>query len=136
MRWKPAATLVALCLACSSELLAQGSRLTINGYSSFEFEKPLEEEDGGDPNNSFDADLFDLVFNFQVTDRVRVAADLTWEHGAATEDDFGNAAVEYAFVEYAFTDLAKVRVGEQSQDTLIREMRELIQQVVGSEVSA
>ena len=112
MRWKPAATLVALCLACSSELLAQGSRLTINGYSSFEFEKQIEEEGGGDPNGSFDADLFDLVFNFQVTDKVRVSTDLTWEHGAATEDGFGNVAVEYAFVEYAFTDLAKVRVGK------------------------
>ena len=51
MRWKVAASLVALCLVCSSELLAQGSRLTINGYSSFEFEKQLEEEEGvGDPN--------------------------------------------------------------------------------------
>ena len=78
MRWKPAATLVALCLACSAELLAQGSRLTINGYSSFEFEKQIEDEGGGDPNGSFDADLFDLVFNFQVTDKVRVSTDLTW----------------------------------------------------------
>lgn len=112
MRWKPAATLVALCLVCSPELSAQESRLTINGYSSFEFEKQIDDEGGGDPNGSFDADLFDLVFNFQVSDKVRVSADLTWEHGTATEDDFGNVAVEYAFVEYAFTDLAKVRVGK------------------------
>jgi hypothetical protein len=112
MRWTPVATLVALCLACSTVLPAQESRLTINGYSSFEFEKQLDEEGGGDPNGSFDADLFDLVLNFQVADKVRVSADLTWEHGAATEDGFGNVAVEYAFVEYAFADLAKVRVGK------------------------
>lgn len=112
MRWKPAVALAALCLACSPELFAQQDRLTINGYSSFEFEKQLSDEGGGDPNGSFDADLFDLVFNFQVSDKVRVSADLTWEHGSATEDDFGNVAVEYAFVEYAFSDLAKVRVGK------------------------
>jgi hypothetical protein len=112
MRRKPAAALVALCLACSPALRAQESRLTINGYSSFEFEKQLNEDGGGDPNGSFDADLFDLVLNFQASDKVRVSADLTWEHGTATEEDFGNVAVEYAFVEYAFTDLAKVRVGK------------------------
>jgi hypothetical protein len=88
------------------------SKLTINGYSGFEFEKQIEEEGDGDPNGSFDADLFDLVLNFQVTDKIRVSSDLTWEHGTATEDDFGNVAVEYAFVEYAFSDLLKVRVGK------------------------
>ncbi|MGH9337217.1 MAG: porin, partial [Vicinamibacteria bacterium] len=88
------------------------SKLTINGYSGFEFEKQIEDEGAGDPNGSFDADLFDLVLNFQVTDKIRVSTDLTWEHGAATEEDFGNVAVEYAFVEYAFTDLFKVRVGK------------------------
>ena len=113
MRWKPVMTLVVMSLACSHGALAQGlSKLTINGYSSFEFEKQLDEEGGGDPNASFDADLFDLVFNFQVNDKIRVSADLTWEHSTATEDGFGNVAVEYAFVEYAFADLAKVRVGK------------------------
>jgi hypothetical protein len=47
-----------------------------------------------------------------VSDAIRVSSDLTWEHGAASEDDFGNVAVEYAFVEYAFSDLLKVRVGK------------------------
>ena len=113
MRWKPVMTLVVMSLAYSHGARAQGlSKLTINGYSSFEFEKQTTEEGGGDPNASFDADLFDLVFNFQVNDKIRVSADLTWEHGAATEDGFGNVAVEYAFVEYAFADLAKVRVGK------------------------
>ena len=100
-------------LAGAPVLRAQGlEHLTINGYSSFEFEKQVEDEGGGDPNGSFDADLFDLVFNVQVNDKIRVSADLTWEHGSATEDGFGNVAVEYAFVEYAFTDLLKVRVGK------------------------
>ena len=113
MRLELVATLVVMCLACSEGAHAQGlDSLTINGYSSFEFEKQIEEEGGGDPNGSFDADLFDLVFNFQVNDKIRVSADLTWEHGSATEDELGNVAVEYAFVEYAFADLVKVRMGK------------------------
>ena len=87
-------------------------RFSINGYTSFEFEKLIDSEGNGDPNGSFDADLFDLVFNFYPTDKVRVAADITWEHGTATEDGFGNAAIEYGFVEYAVSDLLKVRVGK------------------------
>ncbi len=89
-------------------------KIVINGYTSFEFEKQLEPkgEGGGDPNGSFDSDGFDLVFNFQVSDKVRAATDLTWEHGAATEDNRGNVAVEYAFVEYTVSDLLKVRVGK------------------------
>lgn len=99
--------------ATSAVAQAQGlDKLTINGYSSFELEKQWEDEGNGDPNGSFDADLFDLVLNYQVSDAIRVTTDLTWEHGAATEDGFGNVAVEYAFVEYAVTDLFKVRVGK------------------------
>ncbi len=113
MRWTLVAILVATVMASAHPLRAQyTSKLTINGYSGFEFEKQIEEEGNGDPNGSFDADLFDLVLNFQVTDAIRVSTDLTWEHGTATEEDFGNVAVEYAFVEYAFSDLMKVRVGK------------------------
>ncbi len=113
MRWTLVAILAATVMASARPLRAQyTSKLTINGYSGFEFEKQLDEEGNGDPNGSFDADLFDLVLNFQVTDAIRVSTDLTWEHGAATEDDFGNVAVEYAFVEYAFSDMLKVRVGK------------------------
>jgi len=113
MRWTLVAILVATVTASAHPVRAQYlSKLTINGYSDFEFEKQLEQEGNGDPNGSFDADLFDLVLNFQVTDKIRVSTGLTWEHGAATEDGFGNVAVEYAFVEYAFSDLMKVRVGK------------------------
>jgi Phosphate-selective porin O and P len=113
MRWTPVAILVATVMASARPVRAQyESKLTINGYSGFEFEKQLDEEGNGDPNGSFDADLFDLVLNFQVTDSIRVSTDLTWEHGAATEEDFGNVAVEYAFVEYAFSDLLKIRAGK------------------------
>jgi len=87
-------------------------RIRINGYTSLEFEKQLSAEGGGDPNGSFDADLFDLVFNIQASERIRVAADVTWEHGAASEDDRGNVALEYGFVEYAVSDLIKFRAGK------------------------
>jgi hypothetical protein len=84
----------------------------INGYSSFEFEKQFGDDGKGDPNGSFDADLFDLVFNIFATDHLRIAADLTWEHGSATEDGRGNVAVEYAFGEYLVKDWLKIRAGK------------------------
>jgi hypothetical protein len=79
--------------------------LTVNGYSSFEIERAMTDEGEGDPYNSFDADLLDLVFNLQVSNKVRVAADVTWEHGAASEDGRGNVAVEYGFSEYTVSDV-------------------------------
>ena len=88
------------------------SPLQINGYSSFEFEQRIGGDDGGDPNGSFDADLFDLVLNFRPTDRIRMATDLTWEHGTSTEDGRGNVAVEYAFMEIMASEALRVRVGK------------------------
>ena len=67
-------------LAMSSMATAQtrlGDKVSINGYSSFEFEKQIGEEGRGDPNGSFDVDLFDLVINVQATDRLRIATDIT-----------------------------------------------------------
>jgi len=55
----------------------ESDRLRIGGYSSFEFEKRLSDQGRADENGSFDADLFDLVFNVRASDRVRVAADPT-----------------------------------------------------------
>ncbi len=108
-------SLAVVCLLATTPIFGiDWEKLSINGYTSFEFEKQLEPEGegAGDPNGSFDADAIDLVFNFQVSDKIRAATDLTWEHGAATEDGRGNVAIEYAFVEYTFTDLLKVRVGK------------------------
>jgi phosphate-selective porin len=102
-------TLVPAPGALANELL---DRVSINGYAALEFEKQLGDEGFGDPNGSFDADQFDLVFNIQASDRIRVAADISWEHGTATEDDRGNQALEYGFVEYTAHDLFKVRFGK------------------------
>jgi len=85
--------------------------IQINGYTSFEYEKNLD-GDGGDKYGSFDADLFDLVLNLQVTPNLRVATDITWEHGAASEDGRGNVAMEYGFPEYTIYPWLKVRAGK------------------------
>ena len=87
-------------------------KVSIYGYSSFEYERQINSQGFGDPNGSFDADLFDIVINVQVNDKLRATADITWEHGAASEDDRGNVALEYGFAEYAFTDLFKLRAGK------------------------
>lgn len=87
-------------------------KLSINGYWGLEFEKMFEEKGKGDPNGSFDMDIFDIVLNLQLTNRIRFAADLTWEHGAATEDGWGNVAMEYAFPEITITEWFKIRGGK------------------------
>lgn len=87
-------------------------KFTLNGYSSFEYERLLSTDGNSDPNGSFDADLIDLVINVDVTSRLRFATDLTWEHGTASEDGLGNAAVEYAFPEYTIRNWLKFRVGK------------------------
>ena len=104
--------LVALCFLSNSLQAQLGERIRINGYSSFEFEKQFGEKGKGDPNASFDADLFDLVLNIYATNRLRIAADITWEHGSASEDDRGNVAIEYAFPEYTVTNWLKIRAGK------------------------
>ncbi|MBK5256654.1 MAG: hypothetical protein JJE39_11520, partial [Vicinamibacteria bacterium] len=107
-----AAALVASLLP--SPVFAQelSDRIVINGYTNFEFSKQVSKEGGGDKNGSFDADQFDLVFNITVSERVRAALDLSWEHGTATEDGRGNQAMEYGFAEYAFSDWLKLRFGK------------------------
>jgi hypothetical protein len=112
-RWSCVA-LLAWAVMGGPALAAEWDEITINGYASFEFERQIEGagEGDGDPNGSFDADLIDLVLGFQVSDRLRVAMDVTWEHGSATDDDRGNVALEYGFAEYALSDLIKFRVGK------------------------
>ena len=102
--------LVLACLPAGAQEMAD--RIVINGYTNFEFSKLLSKDGAGDKNGSFDADQFDLVFNITVSERVRVAADVSWEHGTATEDGRGNQALEYGFVEYALSDKLKLRFGK------------------------
>jgi hypothetical protein len=108
-------TAVALALLSAIPAQAQLSEyIRINGYSNFEWEYQVSNHDKGrgDKNGSFDADIFDIVVNVQPTSRLRVAADLTWEHGPATEDGRGNVAAEYAFAEYKISDAFRLRAGK------------------------
>jgi hypothetical protein len=107
-----AAALVALLFAPKAIAQELGDRIVINGYTNFEFSKQVSKEGRGDKTGSFDADQFDLVFNITVSERVRVAADLSWEHGTATEEGWGNQALEYGFVEYTLSDKLKLRFGK------------------------
>ena len=87
-------------------------KIRLNGYSNFEFEYMPSKQGRGDANASFDAQEFDLVFNVLPTDRLRVNADLRWEHGVATEDSRGNAALSHGFAEYTLVDALRLRAGK------------------------
>jgi hypothetical protein len=109
----PMACLLASALLWPAVASAQISDMFhLNGYTAFEFEKILGDKGKGDANGSFDADELDLVFNFTPSERLRVSADLSWEHGPATEDGRGNVAMEYAFAEVTVKDWLKVRGGK------------------------
>lgn len=105
-------TLLSLLLIAETRGQQLIDRVTINGYSSFEYENMISDEGDGDPNGSFDADLIDLVINVDISSKLRFSTDLTWEHGAATEDGRGNVALEYAFPEYTVKNWLKFRVGK------------------------
>ncbi len=84
----------------------------LNGYFSFEYEQQIGDTGKGDKAGSFDLDLFDLVINVMPVEELRLATDLSWEHGTATENNWGNVAVEYAFAEYTVFDWLRVRAGK------------------------
>jgi hypothetical protein len=118
VRYATRALVLALLAAGASPAQAEtpvttgGESFQLNGYSSFEFEKQLSKTGEGDKNGSFDADLFDLVLNWRASEHLRVAADMTWEHGSAIEDGRGNVALEYGWVEYAVSDALRFRAGK------------------------
>jgi len=101
--------------AAAGAMAGAEDRFQVNGYGSLEFEKQLTDTSHGkgDKNGSFDADAFVLVLNFAPSSRFRVASNLSWEHGPASEDQRGNTALEYAFVEFYVRDAFKIRAGKQ-----------------------
>lgn len=88
--------------------------ITVNGYFNVEFEDQIRGKDNYriDKYASMDSDMLDLVLNIQVTDKMRVAVDFSWEHGSQSEVHKGNVGYEYAFAEYTFQDSIKVRAGK------------------------
>ena len=102
-------------LACATPAhgqLVNQDRLRINGYTNFEYEYSPNMAGRGDKNGSFDAQEFDLVFNILPSERLRLNADVRWEHGVASEDSRGNIALSHGFAEYTVFDALKLRAGK------------------------
>ena len=106
------AATAALAAPAGAQQIDISDKLRLNGYTNFEFEWMPSKQGKGDGNASFDAQEFDLVFNVLPTDRLRVNADLRWEHGPAMEDGRGNIALSHGFVEYTAVDALKLRAGK------------------------
>jgi opacity protein-like surface antigen len=110
-----AVSLLALLGAAVAPAAAQTDEtrvITFHGYSNFEFEYSPSDVGRGDRNGSFDAQEFDPVVVIKPIDRLRVVADLRWEHGPSTEDAVGNVALEYGFAEYRLSDALALRAGK------------------------
>jgi len=106
--------LPALMLITSTLSANWTDKVTLNGYFNFEFEEHLSGFSDWPTHeySSFDSDMVDLVLNVQATDRLRLAADFTWEHGSQSEVDKGNVGYEYAFAEYTLSDSLRFRAGK------------------------
>jgi len=107
---------ITLFIFCSFALLHADwqDKIDINGYFNVEYEDKVAGDDVSmaDEYASFDSDMLDIVLNIQATEKLRVAIDFTWEHGAQSEIAKGNVGYEYAFAEYTFSDKFKLRAGK------------------------
>lgn len=116
---RPLAAAVMLATWAGSAHAGPMDTISIDGYFSLEYEHNVAGDkvnrtgkQMGDSNGSFDTDGLDLVINAQPDPRLRLSADITFEHGAATEDGQGNVAIEYAFAEYTVADALRLRAGK------------------------
>lgn len=105
------AALVLLLPAAAGAAVFETREFRLDLYSSFELEYQIEDEGNGDPNGSFDSDQIDLAFNYRRED-LRIAIDLVIEHGVETEEDRGNIALSFGFVEYVISDPLRVKAGK------------------------
>lgn len=87
-------------------------RFSINGFTSLRIDKQVDDIGYGDKNFSFDAELFDLLMNFQIGEQMRVVSNISWNHGV--EKEFGHTNLEYAFFEQTWVDEIKFRIGKIS----------------------
>ncbi len=87
-------------------------RISLNGFVSFEAEQQIDAIGLGDPNFSLDADLLDLIFNFQIGENMRTVCDISWKHGHESSKNYGALDLEYVFIEHTFFDEIKLRIGK------------------------
>ena len=81
-------------------LATLGQRTYLGGYIDFEYVDPS----GGDKDRFFDQHRFVPFFYSDVSDRVKIAAELEFEHGHEVK-------VEFAQIDYLFNDAFNFRAG-------------------------
>lgn len=94
-------------------------RITVYGYTDFQFTYSPSDVGRGDRNGSFNAQEFDPIVIIRPTDRIRVVADFRWAHGPTTSGgtttsprNLGEISLEYGFAEYQFSDAFTLRGGK------------------------
>lgn len=82
----------------------RGGRVSVGGYMDMEYEW----NEGGD--NTFDQHRFIPFITGQVSERVRVSAEIEFEHGGNIGGD-GEVKLEYAVLDFAITEAINFRGG-------------------------
>lgn len=101
---------------CSSPAMAVSlEKLSINGFLDLEYEKadgpghtttPVADEAG-----SFDQYHFNLLMEFPVSDIVVAKGHIEYEHGPSLENQQGDITIEWAYIEYLFNNVVRLRGG-------------------------
>ena len=81
---KTASALILLCLLPAAYSI-DAEQFSINGFTSIRMDKQVDQIGFGDRNYSLDAELFDLLMNFQIGEQMRMVSNLSWNHGAEKE---------------------------------------------------
>ena len=84
-----------------------GRNTYLGGYMDFEFR--ASEDEGGD--QGFDQTRFIPFIYSDVSDRVKVASEIEFEHGGISEENDGEVKLEFATVDFLITDWINWRGG-------------------------
>lgn len=84
-----------------------GRNTYLGGYSEFKFRQ--DENDDGD--HGFDQARFIPFIYSDISDRVKLASELEFEHGGISDENEGEVIIEFATVDFLLTDWINFRSG-------------------------
>jgi len=86
----------------------------LHTYGFFDFEASVNNKDAAGKIWTFDQHHLNILANYRLDNRFRVATEIEWEHGPVHgEGDFiGNIYLAKAFLEYKYSDALLVRIGK------------------------
>jgi len=103
--------IIVLLLFLGNLSFPQGQKLNIYGF--FDFEVEANNQDSASKIWTFDQHHLNVLANYKLDDRFRVATEIEYEHGPmhSAKEITGNIYLAKAFLEYKYSDALFTRVG-------------------------